>query len=721
MSKYKTGNPLGSTAAKDLYDNAQNLDEFLNNRQLEFFPDRLGVSRKTYHGIEVSAEEAIKNIGWQELGDWATGITLDARADIVYYGGNWYKYLGVLPHTIAGNSPTNDGGVWSSGNTNGVWANIGDAALRSELAAASGFSHIGQVPSYAALQQLIPTYEGQTVYLHCHTPRASGLQPKGGDFFTAVFAAATDDGGCVASVNSSCHWRRNLRGPLSPEMYGATGSGTTDDAPAIQIAMDASVTLGVNKVVGDFIYLLNSPVTIPSGLKSSPYGGDPRFGFHLELNIVICNANTWPAVPSNFWDAVPAFSPTSTIENLRLVVEEFDGGGKASWFSTVNKSCSTSKVHCGQLRNSIIGYRNWGPVSGQGTMTYVTGDNWQGNYIGVLLGSGAGGKNSECHNIDINWCSDNRFWGIGFMDRTQYSHVKGGTYDFNGEWMTRLSLTNVSSDTGTEIDFGFPIYNGSITRQAMSPVINNQGTAISGKGGQDLFVAETSSRKDGTSDFKVGDTIGYNGWTATISAIQVCSASAPFVYFDILIANRSGDFSKGNITPTYLGGMAGHNLHSSVSFTPNSTATVEAVNIKGLGIATDYTTMALYAKNLLGYVPFAAIRADGITWNLPHKMAGQQINGYVNQANAVNGTPIVIAGFGGAASDLIPDVYEIFVAGSQPGTEGWAMVTVTTTMCRIAAGNTGALGFAVDPNNPLQITAVTSGTDAILTAHITKR
>ena len=154
---------------------------------------------------------------------------------------------------------------------------------------------------------------------------------------------------------------------------------------------------------------------------------------------------------------------------------------------------------------------------------------------------------------------------------------------------------------------------------------------------------------------------------------------------------------------------------------PNSTATVEAVNIKGLGIATDYTTMALYVKNIMGYVPFAAIRAEGITWNLPDIMAGQELNGSVNQVNAVNGTPIVIAGFGGAKSDLTPDIYEIFVSSSQPGTEGRAMVTVTTTMCRIAVNNTAALGFALDPNNPLQITAVTSGTDAILTAHITKR
>lgn len=373
------------------------------------------------------------------------------------------------------------------------------------------------------------------------------------------------------------------------------------------------------------------------------------------------------------------------------------------------------------MSNHVIGYRNWGPVTSQGTMSYIRGRYWHKGYIGVHLGSGEGGMNSECHNVDVQWFAEHRFWGVSLQDRTQYSHIKGGTYDFNGKWMSRLTLTDISADTGTEIEFGDALSNGTSTHYAMSSVMNDQGTAIGGTGEKCIFIAEWSNIMNGSSDFAVGQTVTCNGWSAKISGIQVCTDKEPFIYFDIVVDNRSGDFSKATITPSYAGGIHGHNLHSSVSLTNNSTTTVEAVNIKGLGIATDYTTMALYVKNILGYVPFAAVRADGITWNLPHKMAGQQINGYVNQANAVNGTPIVIAGFGGAASDLTPDVYEIFVASSQPGTEGWAMVTVTTTQCRVAVNNATALGFAVDPNNPLQITAVTSGTDAVLSIHITKR
>ena len=39
-----TGNPIGSTAAKDLSDNAENLDKFANGADYEY-DDRLGRSR----------------------------------------------------------------------------------------------------------------------------------------------------------------------------------------------------------------------------------------------------------------------------------------------------------------------------------------------------------------------------------------------------------------------------------------------------------------------------------------------------------------------------------------------------------------------------------------------------------------------------------------------------------------------------------------------------
>lgn len=135
---------LGSTSPQVLLKNATNLDKLVNGRESESLPDRFAVLRRTWYGMEMifnrfityitgRGEQAVGAIGWQELGNWATGLTVDNRQQIVYYNGSWYKYLGELEHVITGDSPENDGGVWSAENPTGKWSNIGDAALRSNL------------------------------------------------------------------------------------------------------------------------------------------------------------------------------------------------------------------------------------------------------------------------------------------------------------------------------------------------------------------------------------------------------------------------------------------------------------------------------------------------------------------------------------------------------------------------------------------------------------
>lgn len=140
---------LGSTSPQILLKNATNLDKLVNGRESESLPDRFAVLRRTWYGMEMifnrfityitgRGEQAVGAIGWQELGNWATGLTVDNRQQIVYYNGSWYKYLGELEHVITGDSPENDGGVWSAENPTGKWSNIGDAALRSNLGSGEG-------------------------------------------------------------------------------------------------------------------------------------------------------------------------------------------------------------------------------------------------------------------------------------------------------------------------------------------------------------------------------------------------------------------------------------------------------------------------------------------------------------------------------------------------------------------------------------------------------
>ncbi|BDR10669.1 hypothetical protein CTR2_R40070 [Comamonas thiooxydans] len=56
MTTYQTGNPLGSQDPRDLFDNAQNIDDAINSQTSEVWQDRLGRLRKTWRGIEQKAE-----------------------------------------------------------------------------------------------------------------------------------------------------------------------------------------------------------------------------------------------------------------------------------------------------------------------------------------------------------------------------------------------------------------------------------------------------------------------------------------------------------------------------------------------------------------------------------------------------------------------------------------------------------------------------------------
>lgn len=226
---------LGSSSPEVLLKNATNLDKLVNGRESESLPDRFGVLRKTWHGMEMifsrfidyitgRGEQAVAAIGWQELGNWAVGLAVDNRQQIVYYNGSWYKYLGELEHVIAGDSPENDGGVWSAANPTGKWSNIGDAALRSNLGSGEGFKYIGQVRSVAALA-LLPGTNGDRVLLASyHELTAVEMPVGGGEFYYSSTMAGVNNG--VTIFNGWC--RKIINNCLTDYDAGCRKGDTSD-------------------------------------------------------------------------------------------------------------------------------------------------------------------------------------------------------------------------------------------------------------------------------------------------------------------------------------------------------------------------------------------------------------------------------------------------------------------------------------------------------------
>lgn len=192
---FNTGNPVGSIDPRDLIDNAPNLDVWANSADKLSHPDRLGVERKTLHGMEVEHEQAqiqrsgefdsaqtqradafdadqsdrserfdqmegefsadqsqragqfdaaqsyrasrfdnfLFSSGYEELGEYAPGIEFAAHNQYVTYEGQPYllKPSVPVPYTTAG--------AWAGAD----FKLIGDDSLRQDLA--TGSARIGDI------------------------------------------------------------------------------------------------------------------------------------------------------------------------------------------------------------------------------------------------------------------------------------------------------------------------------------------------------------------------------------------------------------------------------------------------------------------------------------------------------------------------------------------------------------------------------------------------
>ncbi|EPL7036143.1 hypothetical protein JX819_000960 [Citrobacter farmeri] len=144
MTTYNTGNPLGSAAAKDLYDNAENFDHLSNDQVNETWPDRLGKERLTWYGVEKKTMQALMNYGYITKDSFEDGSTLSLANECLRWksNGEYYRWDGALPKVVPpGSTPDSTGGIGE-----GKWISVGDAALRTDLkktGTTSGDSLIG--------------------------------------------------------------------------------------------------------------------------------------------------------------------------------------------------------------------------------------------------------------------------------------------------------------------------------------------------------------------------------------------------------------------------------------------------------------------------------------------------------------------------------------------------------------------------------------------------
>ena len=118
---FNTGNPIGSTDARDLSDNAENFDKALGTLDATW-TDRLGVTRDSFEG-------RLAKGSFYRVGTFAEGYTLTNMRQTLEYSGHEYSWAGTFPKVVAaGATPATSGGIGA-----GAWVDRTDVTLRSEI------------------------------------------------------------------------------------------------------------------------------------------------------------------------------------------------------------------------------------------------------------------------------------------------------------------------------------------------------------------------------------------------------------------------------------------------------------------------------------------------------------------------------------------------------------------------------------------------------------
>lgn len=245
MTTFNTGNPIGSKGSsdpRDLYDNSENLDVFVNDKTKDTYPDRLGAPRKTWRGMESEFNEAqadrerqyqqvILEYGNVPLGDYEAGIEVTGYNQTIRdcAGGTCVFYRAAvgteLPYTTTGIGMPEGG----------AFVDAGDAVLRGELLSDSGPLNISKVQASfgSAIEMKAASWldVGRKVFWAGYYEESDG----GSNWGVVESGAHTEDGVSVFSLGPSKYVRANIKqGKINIKKAGAMVDGITSDSAACQ-------------------------------------------------------------------------------------------------------------------------------------------------------------------------------------------------------------------------------------------------------------------------------------------------------------------------------------------------------------------------------------------------------------------------------------------------------------------------------------------------------
>lgn len=214
---YSTGNPLGSTSPKDLYDNASNFDEAMNSDSPAFI-DRFGKRRETFAGFEALFAQFLVESAFVWVGDYAAGLIFTSRNQYTVKDGVLYRLdpSVTLPYTTTG--------VWASEMSNFVAFSSSDTAMIARS--------IQKVETVAQLRALLKTNPSQYAQL------PTGYTYK----VDQTDTTSADNNGTIIVATDGGRWKVQGVTAITPQLFQAVADGVANDTVAFQAAWDFAQT-----------------------------------------------------------------------------------------------------------------------------------------------------------------------------------------------------------------------------------------------------------------------------------------------------------------------------------------------------------------------------------------------------------------------------------------------------------------------------------------------
>jgi len=366
MTTYNTGNPIGSTDPRDLYDNAENFDNAVNDSTATTWTDRLGVARKTVFG-------AFQDITYKTPEAYAVGLsflTTDANKTVEESGVVYAPLNSALPFTTSGTF---------SGDDDARFYPVQDK------------NNVIRVTSIAAME----AYSAPVGYVFSLNAggRSGVFDVIAGDFSTEL-AADTLNGIYVGLTNNPTATtkvakRRIEDNFVTPEMFGAVADGSADDRESIQAAVDFVLSQdGGHVLFNAATYRIASthPTRTTAALVIEPYASGQFSRGNIKLSgienksIIILDVDTtyllYVPVRTNYlnltdlvlnanlkadyaFHAQDEYNPYMSLTNCRFQFGKVDCAKIATFVATFTK--------CIFERSNGVGLKIQAPAAGPNT------------------------------------------------------------------------------------------------------------------------------------------------------------------------------------------------------------------------------------------------------------------------------------------------------------------------------------------------------------------